>query len=213
VSAHGPSLTAGDARMLEDCVRGGGIAVFPADTVYGLCCDPANAAAAARLYELKGRPPARPAAVMFFSLELALAALHELGAGERAALRALLPGPVTLLVANSARRYAAACGPVVETLGLRVPDLSGPLAALRELAVPVMQSSANLSGGRDARALEEVPASIRAGADLVLDAGELPGVASTVVDISGYARGGVFRVVREGALSAREVERALAGSG
>ena len=44
--------------------------MFPADTVYGLACDPENADAVARLYELKGRPPEKPAAVMFFDTRL-----------------------------------------------------------------------------------------------------------------------------------------------
>ena len=44
------------------------MAVFPADTVYGLACDPENADAVAKLYALKGRPPEKPAAVMFFDL-------------------------------------------------------------------------------------------------------------------------------------------------
>ena len=64
-----------DATRLQECLTGGGVAVFPSDTVYGICCDPEDEHAAARLYELKGRPASRPAAVMFFTLEPALAAL------------------------------------------------------------------------------------------------------------------------------------------
>ena len=89
-----------DARRLEECVAAGGVAVFPADTVYGLCCDPLNESAVRRLYELKGRPAERPAAVMFFSPSPLFAALADLGDRERSALRALLPGPVTLLLAK-----------------------------------------------------------------------------------------------------------------
>src|SRR4051812_50051785 len=70
----------------------GGVAVFPADTVYGLACDPDSREAVERLYTLKRRRPDRPAAVMFFDVELALAALPELGARTAGALPALLPG-------------------------------------------------------------------------------------------------------------------------
>ena len=195
------------AIALRRCVEGGGVAVFPSDTVYGLCCDPDDAAAAARLYELKGRPPERPSAVMFFDLGALLRALPEIGAGERAALAALLPGPVTILVANPARRYRPACGPDPGTIGLRVPLLGGPLAALGDVGVPVMQSSANLSGGADARVLAGVPDSIRRGADLVVDGGELPGTASTVLDLRGLESEGRWRVLREGALPSAEVAR------
>jgi len=183
--------------------------VFPTDTVYGLACDPERRSAVERLYELKGRPPERPSAVMFFALEPALLALPELGSSELAAVTALLPGPVTLLLANPARRFPLACGPDPATVGLRVPLLGDWLAALGALGGPVMQSSANLSGANDARRLSEVPASVLAGADLVLDAGELPGVASTVVDLREYERSGRFSVVRAGALDPDEVGRLL----
>ncbi len=73
-----PVLTADDAKRLRECIAAGGVAVFPADTVYGLACDPLNTEAVTRLYELKGRPAERPAAVMFFSLAAALEALPEL---------------------------------------------------------------------------------------------------------------------------------------
>jgi L-threonylcarbamoyladenylate synthase len=205
------SLGAADARALERCVADGGIAVFPADTVYGLACDPASAGAVARLYELKRRPPDKPAAVMFFALEPALAALPELGPRTRAALRALLPGAVTVLVPNPRRRFGLACGPDPETLGLRVPALAAPIAALGAVAVAVLQSSANLAGGADARTLDAVAASIRAGADLVLDGGELAGVASTVLDLRGYETAGSWSVLRAGAVDEHELARLLGG--
>jgi L-threonylcarbamoyladenylate synthase len=193
-------------------LAGAGVAVSPADTVYGLGCDPHSQPAVKRLYELKGRPPAQPAAVMFFALEAALEVLPELGPRERAALRALLPGPLTLLLPNPARHYPLACGSplgAAETLGLRVPALQPRLAALAALERPLLQSSANLSGGPEARRLAEVPASIRAGADLALDGGELPGLASTVLDLRDYARAGKWRIVREGPIGRTEIERAL----
>ena len=197
------------AKRLQQCVEGGGVAVFPSDTVYGVCCDPGSESAARRLYELKGRPPARPAAVMFFTLESALAALPELPATERAVLEALLPGPLTLLVENRSLSFQAACRTDPDTLGLRVPSLPDSLQALTEVAVPVMQSSANLSGEEDARTLDQVPPSLREGADLVLDGGELPGRASTVIDLRGYAVDGSWHLLREGAISRDEVAAML----
>jgi L-threonylcarbamoyladenylate synthase len=174
------------------CIAGGGVAVFPADTVYGLACDPGDAAAVDRLYALKGRPPAKPAAVMFFDLERAL---HGLGPRTAALLRALLPGGLTALLPNPEHRFPLACGPDPETLGLRVPDLPAFAGA-----PPVLQSSANLAGGPDARRLEDVPRAIRDGADLVIDGGELPGIASTVLDLRAFEAGGAWRIVRPGAI-------------
>jgi len=202
-------LDSADAEELEDCVAAGGVAVFPSDTVYGICCDPEDEAAARRLYGLKGRPPRRSAAVMFFSLEPALQALGELGGAERAVLAALLPGPVTLLLENRAGRFQAACREDPTTLGLRVPWLPESLHALCEIERPVLQTSANLSGQRDARTLEEVPAALRDGADLVLDGGTLPGTPSTVIDLREYGQSGAWYVLREGALAAEAVRELL----
>jgi L-threonylcarbamoyladenylate synthase len=208
----GPALDAADASALERCVRDGGIAIFPADTVYGICCDPSDERAVARLYELKGRTPRRAAAIMFFDLALALRTLEPLPRAERAALAALLPGAVTLLLGNPRALFAAASGEDPATLGLRVPALPPRLAALAAVGVPVMQSSANLSGGADARELAGVPERLRNGADLVLDGGPLPGKPSTVVDLRGLESGGEWTVLREGALASAEVARALTGA-
>jgi L-threonylcarbamoyladenylate synthase len=195
-----PALTAKDAETITRCMQVGGVAVFPADTVYGLACEPSDKEAVRRLYALKGRVPDKPAAIMLFQPSLALAALPELGPRTRDALLALLPGPVTLLLPNPAHRFPLACGPDPETLGLRVPDLPEALAALRAVHWPVLQSSANLAGGPDARELSEVPASLREHADLVLDGGPVAGTPSTVVDLRAYEQRGVWSVVREGAL-------------
>jgi L-threonylcarbamoyladenylate synthase len=198
------------ASRLGECLRSGGVAVFPTDTVYGLGCDPERRSAVERLYSLKGRSADRPAAVMFLALAEALEALPALGARERAAIEALLPGPVTVLLPNRERRFALACGPDPSSLGLRVPLLAAPLSALRAVPGPVLQSSANLSGSNDARRLAEVPASLRDGADLVLDGGELPGSASTVVDLRDYERSGDWRVLRRGPLAEEWLADALA---
>jgi L-threonylcarbamoyladenylate synthase len=185
------------------------VAVFPTDTVYGVCCDPESEAAARKLYALKGRAPVRACAVMFFSLEAALRTLEELSELERLALGALLPGAVTVLLRNPAQRFAPACRQDRTSLGLRVPALAQPLAALAAVADAVMQSSANLSGEPDARSLEEVPASLREQADLVLDGGELPGRPSTVVDLRELDSGRRWHVLREGPLTRAEVDAAL----
>ena len=192
-----------DAADFERCIAGGGVAVFPADTVYGLACDPEDAAAVERLYALKGRPTGKPSAVMWFDAELALAALPELGARTRAVMGRLLPGGVTLLLPNPRGRYPLAGG---EGLGLRVPDVP----VLHDAGCVVLQSSANVAGAPDARRLEDVPAAIRLAVDLVIDAGELPGTPSTVVDLRRFEDAGAWDVVRAGAVEPDVVARAVA---
>ena len=182
------------ARALYACLAAGGVADFYTDTVYGLACDPEDPAAVERLYALKGRPPRKPSAVMWFDAAAAFADLPDLGPRVRALLERLLPGGITALVPNRTNRYPLACGPDPTTLGVRVPAVP----ALAGVSRPVLQSSANLAGGPDARRLEDVPEEIRAGADLVLDGGELPGTPSTVVDLRRLDDDGTYAVVRQG---------------
>jgi L-threonylcarbamoyladenylate synthase len=198
-----------DVETFERCISVGGVALFPADTVYGLATEPDSREGVDRIYRLKGRPPERPAAVMFFRLVLALAALPELRGRTRGAVERLLPGALTLLLANPRRRFPLACGPVPERLGLRVPHLTGDLAPLAGVRWPVLQSSANPSGGQDARRLDGVDERIRRGVDLVLDGGELPGTPSTVVDLTRYEEGGAWSVAREGAVKEAELRALL----
>lgn len=183
----------------------GGVAVFPADTVYGLACDVHNPLAVARLYALKRRRSDKPSAVMFSDLELALAALPELGPRTLGALERLLPGAVTVLLANPELRYPLACGEDQLTLGLRVPVLPG----LQGVKWPVLQSSANFAGEPEAVRLTDVPEAIRRRVDMVIDGGELPGTASTVIDLRAYEARGDWRIARSGAVGEDEVRAAL----
>ena len=202
-------MTSEEVDRFRACITAGGVALFPSDTVYGLATDPHSAIGVERLYALKGRSPTRPSAVMFFDLQAALAALDELGPRTRAAVERLLPGPLTLVLPNPERRYPLACVPTPDRLGLRVPALHGELAPLGAVDLPVLQSSANLTGGDDARRLEEVDVRVREGVDVELDGGELPGTPSTVVELGSYERDGAFEILRQGAAPADEVAALL----
>ena len=183
--------------------------MFPTDTVYGLATEPESPEGVSRLYRLKGRRPDRPAAVMFFRLELALAALPELGPRSRAAVGRLLPGALTLLLPNPARRFPLACDPEPERTRAARASPDGGARAPRGWPWPVLQSSANRSGCADVRRVGDLDEHIRAGVDAVLDGGELPGTSSTVLDLTGYEREGEFGIVREGAIPAEEIAAAL----
>ena len=63
-------------EALEVCITAGGVAVFPADGLYGLACDPMSPAAVRRIHELKGRPARKPSAVLYFD-QLAMRATLE----------------------------------------------------------------------------------------------------------------------------------------
>jgi L-threonylcarbamoyladenylate synthase len=197
------------ARMaLERTITAGGVAVFPSDGVYGLACDPLDAAAIARIHRMKGRDDGKPAAVMYFSPLAMRELVAELGPRAAAAVSALLPGPVTLVVKNSGRRYPLACREDVERLGVRL--LAGPLAGAM---CPVFQTSANISGKPAPSQFEDVPDSIRAAVDLAIDGGSLGGLPSTVVDIAAIDAGGGWEILRQGAISEGDLASRLARVG
>jgi L-threonylcarbamoyladenylate synthase len=171
-----------DTQAAIDALRAGGLAVIPTDTVYGLAADGDSEEAARTLYAAKGRDSSRPTALLFASVESLLERVPELPAAAVDVVRALLPGPVTLILPNPGRRFA--------WLNPRRPDALGVLVA----------TSANLPGGPDPRRLADVPAEIRAKAAAVVDGGALGDAPSTVIDLTGPEP----VVLREGALPGPE---------
>jgi L-threonylcarbamoyladenylate synthase len=181
---------------LERCIADGGVAVFPADGLYGLACDPLDADAIEQIHRIKGRDNGKPSAVMYFS-PLAMRELVEtLGPKTREVAGALLPGPVTLVVANPAHRYPLACREDPERLGIRL--IAGPLAGAM---CPVFQTSANLRGEPPPPSFGDIPREIVEAADLAIDGGTLTGLPSTVVDLTPLDTTGAWRILRHGALS------------
>ena len=190
---------------LDRTVHAGGVALFPADTLYGLGCDPLNEAAIERIHALKGRDEGKPSAVMYFSPLAMRELVSTLGPAARDALGVLLPGPVTLVVHNPEHRYPLACREDPERLGVRL--IEGPLAGA---TCALFQTSANRTREPAPHRFEDVEAEIREGVELAIDGGALGGLPSTVVDLTAIDAGGGWSVLREGALPADEVERRLA---
>ena len=190
---------------LDRCIAAGGVAIFPADGLYGIACDPLDPGAIERVHRIKGRDEGKSSAVLYFS-PLAMRELVEgLGSRTRAAVGALLPGPVTLVVANPTRRYPLACREDPERLGVRLLD--GPLGGAM---CPLFQTSANLSGEPASASFDEVPAEVVSAADLAIDGGTLTGQPSTVADLTTFDADGGWRVLRAGGMDPAELAARLA---
>jgi L-threonylcarbamoyladenylate synthase len=194
-------------RALERCIGDGGVAVFPADGLYGLACDPLDEVAIRRVHEIKGRDEGKPSAILYFSPLAMREIVESLGPRTRAAAGALLPGPVTLVVANRAHRYPLACREDSERLGLRL--IGGPLAGAM---CPLFQTSANRSGEPAPASFGDVPAEIVAAVDLAIDGGTLIGLPSTVVDLTELDQSGEWSVLRVGGLASEDLASALAAT-
>ena len=193
-----------DARLADEAVeaiRAGKPVVLPTDTVYGLCTTPFSAAPVEQLYRLKGRDEQQPVALLASDVDMLFECVPELRGRAGPIARSLLPGPLTLILPNPARRFRWLTGTRPDTIGVRVPKLEGDSKAIVQRIGCVAATSANLTGGPDPKRLDEVPDEIRAAAVIVVDGGELPGLPSTVVDLTGLEP----RVLREGAVPAAEI--------
>ena len=189
-------------------IRAGQLVVLPTDTVYGLGCDGYREAPFRRLTRLKGRPETMPVALLAADVDGLLDAVPEARGRAAVVARALLPVPYTLVLPNPAHRFRWLCGTTPEAIGVRVPDLPAASKAVVERAGVVAATSANLHGGPDPARLHDVPPEILDGCGAFVDAGELPGTPSTVVDLIGPAP----VVLREGAVSAEEALKAASAA-
>ena len=179
-------------------LRAGKPVILPTDTVYGLCASAYTSQPAERLYELKGRDAQQPSALLSADLDMLLECVPELRGRAATIARALLPGPYTLILPNPARRYRWVTGATPQAVGVRVPALPSEAKSVVAQIGCVVATSANLAGGPDPRRVDEIPEAILQGVGAVVDAGELPGTPSTVLDFTGAEP----RVIREGAASA-----------
>jgi L-threonylcarbamoyladenylate synthase len=180
------------------------------DTVYGLCADPYREAPVRELYRMKQRPVEQPTALLAKDVDFLFELVPELRGRAGVLVRALLPGPFTLVLPNPAERFRWLTGSTPDRIGVRVPELAGPGAEVLGHVGAVVATSANVRGGPEPTRVEDVPVEIRAGAAAIVDGGELPGTPSTVLDLTGPEP----TVIRAGAVPAEQaIERALAAAG
>jgi len=165
-------------------IRAGRPVILPTDTVYGLCTTAYTADAAFRLYALKGRPASQPTALLASDVDMLFECVPEPRGRAGTIARALLPGPFTLVLPNPARRYRWLTGDTPDKIGVRVAELAGDAATVLMRVGAVVATSANLPGGPDPRRLDDLPPDLRARVAAELDAGELPGEPSTVIDFT-----------------------------
>jgi L-threonylcarbamoyladenylate synthase len=203
------TIPADTRRQVErgiSVLRQGGLVAFPTDTVYGLGTRADLAPAVERVYTIKKRPRSK-------GLPLLLSHVSQIGevaypVPETAWLlaRRFLPGALTLVLCKS--NFVSDTVAAGATVAIRVPAHPIPAALVESLGVPVVGTSANLSGLPSLLAAEEVRAQLGNRIDLVIDGGPNPdGRESTVVDVTGE----MPVVLREGAISVAELERVCGG--
>jgi L-threonylcarbamoyladenylate synthase len=190
-------------------IRAGGLVTFPTETFYGLAGDPRWSDGVMRVFALKGRDPGRALPLVAGAREqVSLVAPGWEDLPEAVSLAdAFWPGPLSLVLAGTAGLADWVRAP---DGSIAVRWSSHPVAAALALAVgfPIVATSANRSGARPCRYVDEALASLGYHQDLfALDGGPSPGgLPSTLVDV----RTPECRIVRRGVVEEPEIRRVLA---
>jgi L-threonylcarbamoyladenylate synthase len=191
------------ARAAE-VLRGGGLVAFPTETVYGLGANALDAAAVARIFAAKGRPPHNP--IIVHVADRAHAAVVAVAWPQLAdkLARQFWPGPLTLILPKRPEVPDIVTGGSA-TVGVRVPGHRVALALLRAAGLPIAAPSANRSSRISPTSAHHVLQTMSGRIDLILDGGPTPGgIESTVLDLTANPP----RILRPGLLPAEAIEAA-----
>ncbi len=201
-----------DQKSLEESVKraaealaGGGVILYPTDTLYGLGIDVTNPQAVEKLYSIKGRSNKKPVSLMVASFRQIEESIEIDDLIINIVLQKILPGKITVLLKNKLyRRYAVfeylQNNP--EKIAFRIPDNKFCNMLNEALKVPISTTSANISGSTDILHVSDLPHSITERLDLIIDAGEARDVrGSTIVDFTREP----YKIVRKGAVSKEEL--------
>jgi L-threonylcarbamoyladenylate synthase len=181
----------------------GGVVAIPTDTVYGLACDPANAAAIDRIYAIKRRPADLELTVLAATIA-DIEADVDLSADARSLAGEFWPGALSIVCGLRRRRWGIPRTGV--TLSVRIPDHAIALELLRRTG-PLATTSANRHGEAAAATAEEVAATLEGEIDAIVDGGRCGGLASTIIDCTTT----IPRVLREGPIPAAVLRSLLGG--
>ena len=177
-------------------VSEGGVIAFRTDTFYGLGVDPFNAAAVAKIRELKGREENKPILLLLSDVSVADRFIADRSKAFEETARRYWPGPLTIVgvaVSNLPPEITAGTG----TVGVRVPAGDDVRELVRVCGGALTATSANPSGREPARSVQEVLDYFKDRIDLVIDGGEVTATEpSTVLDVTTSPA----RVIREGAI-------------
>lgn len=192
-------------KAASERIRAGELVALPTETVYGLGANALDAAAVAKIYELKGRPATSPLIVHVESIEMARTLVTEWPPEAERLARRYWPGPLTLVLPK-ARAIPDIVTAGLPTVGIRVPNHPLALALIHEAGVPIAAPSANKFMGLSPTSAEHVREAF-GDAVPVLDGGPCKvGIESTVVSITS----GKITLLRPGMISIEEVELASA---
>lgn len=194
--------------MLEiiKCVEKGGVVVFATDTLFAVSCDATNDSAVKRIFEIKGRDFKKPLPVFVSSLEMA-SKIIEMNEDAKLLAKELWPGKLTILgKLKEVAKISKAVNNETGTLAVRVPKCKVAIDIINELNVPIIGTSANISGEDNLNSIDLIKEKFGNRVDGYL-AGEIneDAEASTIVDITS----GEIEIARNGAISLDRINKIL----
>jgi len=165
------------------CLREGGVIAYPTDTTYGIGCSIFNKKGLERIYQVKQRDKRKP--FSFICSDLAEVSRYaRLTNVAFKAMKRCLPGPYTFVL-EASREVPDLLTTRQKTVGIRIPDNRICMAIVQELGVPIVTTSANLSGEEPMGDPFEIQRLFGGGLDLVVDGGLLTTDVSTVINMVG----------------------------
>jgi L-threonylcarbamoyladenylate synthase len=165
-------------------IRGGEVIVYPTDTFYGLGADCFSRSALSRIYEIKGRPLSKALPVLVSDAEMTRQLAAEIPAVFNRLSAAFWPGPLTLIFKAAPRLPDELVGPE-RTIGIRLPAPAWLRELVRLAGLPVVATSANVSGETEIDSGEAAVRQFAEKVDLVVDGGRTAGGRpSTVIDLT-----------------------------
>jgi L-threonylcarbamoyladenylate synthase len=200
-----PSNTPDALQRIAVTLKEGKIAAFPTDTVYAAGAVASNLTALAQLYAIKQRRQTKPITILVSGVEQLRQVVESVDPFAQKLIDRFWPGALTLILPRNPAQPAIGGGGSA-TVAVRMPAHVLTLALLREVGAPIAATSANLSGTFSPLDAQEALLHLDGKIKLILDGGPCPGgVDSTVVDTTG----GAVKVLRESAISARDIYQAL----
>ena len=191
------------ARIVSD-LRSGAVIIFPTETVYGIGASVFSLSGIQRIYKLKGRHGRKPLALLVPSLKAAAPLVETIPKEAERLAKRFWPGPLTLVFKASALGRLVTGG--LGTIGVRIPDHPIALALLKKVGIPLATTSVNRSGQKPAISGKTAAALFGAHVEWVIDGGVCRvKEASSVIDLSHFP----FTVIRDGAISKKDLESAL----
>lgn len=186
-------------------VRTGGVVAYPTTCLYGLGADAFNPRAIEKVFRIKKRPLDKPLSILIKDRASIVSLVREILPVAQAVMDQFWPGEVTAVFeAGDGLPEALTAG--TGKIGIRVPAHPVAAALLDVLDCPLTATSANITGRTSCSNIADLDPRIKAGVDLVLDAGSLRGgIGTTVIDVSVDPP----RVLREGAISEADLMEAI----